>query len=60
MFGDLWMLKNSQKMRYNKENKMIKSIIFIIIWFILIFASYKFIKLNINQVEENEDRYFKK
>lgn len=60
MFGDLWMLKNSQKMRYNKENKMIKSIIFIIIWFILIFASYKFIKLNINQVEENEERYFRK
>ncbi|GKH59691.1 hypothetical protein CE91St25_00270 [Campylobacter ureolyticus] len=39
---------------------MIKSIIFIIIWFILIFASYKFIKLNIDQVEENEERYFKK
>lgn len=38
---------------------MIKSIIFIIIWFILIFASYKFIKLNIDQVEENEERYFK-
>lgn len=37
---------------------MIKSIIFIVIWFILIFASYKFIKLNINQVEENEERYF--
>ncbi|STA69701.1 Uncharacterised protein [Campylobacter ureolyticus] len=39
---------------------MIKSIIFIVIWFILIFASYKFIKLNINQVEENEERYFRK
>lgn len=39
---------------------MIKSIIFIVIWFILIYVSYKFIKLNINQVEENEDRYFKK
>lgn len=39
---------------------MIKSIIFIVIWFILIFVSYKFIKLNIDQVEENEDRYFKK
>lgn len=39
---------------------MIKSIIFIIIWFILIFASYKFIKLNIDQVEENEERYFSK
>lgn len=39
---------------------MIKSIIFIIIWFILIFASYKFIKLNIDQVEENEERYFNK
>lgn len=37
---------------------MIKSIIFIIIWFVLIYVSYKFIKLNINQVEENKDRYF--
>lgn len=39
---------------------MIKSVIFIILWFVLIFISYKFIKLNITQVEENEDRYFKK
>lgn len=39
---------------------MIKSIIFIIFWFVLIYVSYKFIKLNINQVEENEDRYFRK
>ncbi len=39
---------------------MIKSIIFIVIWFVLIFVSYKFIKLNINQVEENEERYFRK
>lgn len=39
---------------------MIKSIIFIILWFVLIFISYKFVKLNINQVEENKERYFKK
>lgn len=39
---------------------MIKSVIFIILWFVLIFISYKFIKLNITQVEEHKDRYFKK
>ncbi len=39
---------------------MIKSIVFIIFWFVLIYASYKFVLLNIKQVEKNEERYFKK
>ena len=33
---------------------MIKSIIFILSWILLLFLSYKFIFLNINEIEERE------
>lgn len=33
---------------------MIKSIIMLVIWFVLIVASYKFIKLNITEIENRE------
>ncbi|WP_265092844.1 hypothetical protein [Campylobacter corcagiensis] len=39
---------------------MIKSLFLLITWFLLIYFSWKFIKLNIDHIEEHEDRFFTK